>query len=216
MSEMVRYTVYLIAVAVSFLMYAAMGKWNGFSVKKGGKEKYYFLLLPAALALLAVLFVFRGENVSIFRQWKELCAVGLLWVIACIDVREHLIPNRYLLLGLGMRTAVFAVEAVTDMEMAVDSLILEGIGCLLLLTFCMLLRILSRKGLGMGDVKLFALLPLFLGLLNGVRTLLYAMVIIFIQSCVCLLSKKKSKEDVLPFAPAIAGGAWLAILISVA
>lgn len=104
-----------------------------------------------------------------------------------------------------MRGIILIPELCISPMDAVAQFLSELIGCGILLAFCLLVRIVSRKGLGMGDVKLFSILPLFLGALGGMRAMMYSMVIIFVQACFCLITKRKGKKDVLPFAPSIAG-----------
>ena len=119
-----------------------------------------------------------------------------------------------MLLCLGLRGIIFLIEILQNPMDAAAQMIAELIGCGVLLAFSLLIRILSRKGLGMGDVKLFSILPLFLGALGGMRAVIYSMLIIFVQAVFCLITKRKGKKDVLPFAPAIAGGTWIIVILS--
>ena len=66
----------------------------------------------------------------------------------------------------------------------------------------------------MGDIKLFMVLPLLMGMIGGMRTVLYGMVFIFIESIFCLVTRRKGGKDELPLGPALGLGAWLTMLLS--
>lgn len=208
-------TSYLVTIVCSAGLLYTLKKWKNMSWKKMGREKVYFAFLPVMLLLMNSCYIFLAEEPLQYTLWKYIIILGVLWVIAYIDFKEQIIPNKYLLMAIIIRGIIFIIELITDLSGAVTTIIAEGLGSLILLSVCILIRFLSRKGLGMGDVKLFAVLPLFLGLVNGVRAFLYAMIIVFIQACFCLITRKKGKKDVLPFAPAIAAGAWITVFLAV-
>lgn len=214
MEEALRYSTILMAGIMIGAVY-----WTGKKRKESvcleeKRTKLYFYGIFPALLFLSFYLILSPAQIEVTAMWKRICIAAVLWPVAYVDFKKHLIPNTYLLLALGCRVVIFLAEVLQSPMNGLAQLISEIIGSLVLLAFCLLMRLLSRKGLGMGDVKLFAVLPLFLGVLGGMRALLYAMILIFIQSCFCLITKRKGKKDVLPFAPAIEAGVWIVILLS--
>lgn len=79
--------------------------------------------------------------------------------------------------------------------------------------FLFLLVVLSRgAAMGMGDVKLMAVLGLFLGWRNILLTLLLSFILGGIFGVFLLLLKRKGRKDAIPFGPWIALAAVVTIL----
>ena len=212
--ELIRYSTLLIVILACVWIYCEQKRNTEFPAVETKKGKYYFRIMPVILAAMLVYLIWHNRELSVFALWKAGSVLALVWLIAYVDYKVQLIPNRYLLAALIVRGIIFLFELINAPARACTQIISELLGGAMLLAFCFLLRILSRKGMGMGDVKLFSVLPLFLGIWGGFRALIYAMIIIFIQSVVCLITKKKGKSDVIAFGPAIAGGVWIAVFIS--
>lgn len=88
-----------------------------------------------------------------------LLAVGV-WLLV-VDARTHRLPNRIVLPTLGVLFAALVVEAfVTGQPW---SLLRSVAGMLVLGGFYIVLRAMSRGGVGGGDVKLAAVIGLLLG-----------------------------------------------------
>ncbi|MFY9711918.1 MAG: A24 family peptidase [Microbacterium sp.] len=88
-----------------------------------------------------------------------LLGVGV-WLLV-IDVRTHRLPNRIVLPTLAALPALVIIEALLTGQ--VRSLIGAVLGMLILGGFYAALRLVSREGMGGGDVKLAAVIGLVLG-----------------------------------------------------
>ncbi len=88
-----------------------------------------------------------------------------LFVIACrlvvIDIRTHRLPNRIVLPTLAALVVVGGVDAMVTGDST--AMIRAAWGMLILGGFYAALRLLSREGMGGGDVKLAAVIGLTLG-----------------------------------------------------
>ncbi|MDN3444928.1 A24 family peptidase [Microbacterium sp. APC 3901] len=88
-----------------------------------------------------------------------------LFVIACrlvvIDIGTHRLPNRIVLPTLAALVVLGGVDAIVTGEST--AMIRAAGGMLILGGFYAALRLLSREGMGGGDVKLAALIGLVLG-----------------------------------------------------
>ncbi|WP_101844976.1 prepilin peptidase [Zhihengliuella sp. ISTPL4] len=87
-----------------------------------------------------------------------LLAVGVLLIV--IDARTHRLPNRIVLPTLVLLLAMMVVDAVLTADAA--ALIRGLLGSLALGGFYAVLRLLSRSGMGGGDVKLALVIGLLL------------------------------------------------------
>lgn len=88
-----------------------------------------------------------------------------LFAIACrlvaIDIRTHRLPNRIVLPTLAALLVLVVADAIACGESA--AMIRAAFGMLILGGFYAALRLLSREGMGGGDVKLAAVIGLILG-----------------------------------------------------
>ncbi|WP_223627797.1 A24 family peptidase [Microbacterium sp. EST19A] len=81
------------------------------------------------------------------------------WLIV-IDVRTHRLPNRIVLPTLAALIALVVIDAVVTGESG--AMVRALLGMLVLGGFYALLRLISRSGMGGGDVKLAAVIGLVL------------------------------------------------------
>ena len=90
----------------------------------------------------------------------------------------------------------------------VSSVVGGGIG----LVFMSIPLIIYRRGMGMGDVKLGALMGLMIGYPVIVIALLMSVISGGLISIVLLVTKIKSRQDPIPFAPFMAASALVTIV----
>lgn len=93
-------------------------------------------------------------------------------------------------------------------------LLSEGIAAAALLLASMLCRLCAKNSIGYGDMKLFIVMGLMLGL-NGIWGAVFAsLVLSFLLAVFLLVTKKKSRKDVIPFAPAIVLGTFVSVFLT--
>ncbi len=83
-------------------------------------------------------------------------------------------------------------------------------GSLLGFLFLLLLAILSKGGIGGGDIKLMGVLGLVLGFQGAFNTMMIASIIGLIVGIIGMLMKKYTRKTAIPFGPYLALGALIA------
>ncbi|MDI9460957.1 MAG: prepilin peptidase [Saccharofermentanales bacterium] len=152
-------------------------------------------------------------------ELKLLLLLIMLIPIAVVDWQQRIIPNHLLLIAAGVRLLCYVPEILgsgvcsdgkgTAAEYAraglacLGSDLLAGLG---LGGLFLLLAVISRYRLGLGDVKLFALLGFFLGWQEAGTALLYSFAVSFVLALILLISGKKSRQDSIAFAPCVLAG----------
>ena len=115
--------------------------------------------------------------------------------------RERLIPNFLICVLLIARVAFLGCNLISDPEywrsILLYPLIGAGIGGVILAVAMLL----SRKGVGMGDVKLFITIGAYVGSMEIIATLFYTFVVSAVVGIVLLLMKKVKLRDSVPMAP---------------
>ena len=166
-----------------------------------------------ACALLICLFriVYKTSTINQVRLMGLVC---LLFPIAAIDFRKQKIPNQLLIAGLILRTTVLAIEYLFDYKsawaMTKDCLI----GALIIGVFFLVLLLIFKNSIGMGDVKLFALIGFYQGLWGAINSVFFSLLASFVIAIVLLLTKKKTRKDTISFGPTILIGTVIAIGLS--
>ena len=161
-------------------------------------------------ALLFVLTALRfgpSEQLPAF-----LLLAGAAALLTVIDLQHHKLPNRVLVPAIAAGAALLAVAALA--EHAWPALLRAGLGAVALFGVFLVLALISPRSLGMGDVKLAALLGLHLGWLSWNAVVLGAVAGFAAQAVaalVLLAARRVTLRAELPFGPAMLLGAALAI-----
>ncbi len=170
-----------------------------------------FFLINLAIA---VMFIYVYPSNSLVFSLKRFCVLSLLWPLALIDWKTFRIPNRFVLVGLILRVVLVVPELFLDRAYVAGNVVSEIIAAFALALACGLCCICIKNSIGFGDIKLFLIMGLLLGL-NGIwSAILMSLLVAFGGAIFLLLTKKKSKKDVVPFAPAIALGTYLSIILT--
>ncbi len=150
--------------------------------------------------LTGMLFVFSIYETGFHKELMiALSIISLLIIIVVSDVNYMIIPNRILLFFLF----IFSFERIIFPLDPWWSSIVGVIGAFVVL---LLINLISKGGMGGGDVKLFSVLGIILG---WKLTLIAFMVACFsgsIYGLVVILSGKLKKRNPIPFGPFISMG----------
>lgn len=130
---------------------------------------------------------------------------SLFLCLTIIDIYHMILPDKLVIFGAALGLAY----TVLLRRQYVDSLlgILVGGGFFLLIE-----RLSKGRAMGLGDVKLMAVLGMWLGFKNIVLTCGLAFVIGAVVSVVLLVRKKAGAKTMVPFGPFICIGAALSFL----
>lgn len=121
----------------------------------------------------------------------------LMSIIAIIDYRQQIIPNKLLLVGTIVGAVLnLAVDKLSLLEMIIG---LTSGGAVLLV-----IAIISKGGMGGGDVKLAAMLGIYLGWEHTLQTILWAALLAALTGLVLMLAGKANRTTAIPFGPFLA------------
>lgn len=150
--------------------------------------------------------------------WTVTLPAHLAWVtvtaaLVMTDLEHKLIPNRILYPGTGITAALLAAGVLLDG--APGRLGSAAVGAVLCLGGMAMLAALARGAMGMGDVKLVALLGLICGyqsVTTALRAILSGFLIGGVVAVVLLLARRADRRTRIPFAPALVAGAWSCLI----
>lgn len=163
-------------------------------------------IYPLGEALTGLGFALAAWQIGLVSELLvALLFVALLSVITLTDLLYMLIPNKIVLFGLLAGSLLrLWTHPLPLWQHALG--ILVGAGTLYAIAL-LSLWLLNKEGLGGGDIKLFALIGLFLGPKLTLLTLFAAALLGTIIGATALWTGAMKREQPLPFGPFIALGA---------
>jgi leader peptidase (prepilin peptidase)/N-methyltransferase len=151
-------------------------------------------------------------DIAVIVVHLALAGVGI-WLLA-IDARTHRLPNRIVLPALAASLVLVGVDALVTRR--TEALIGALARMLILGGFYVVLRAMSRDGIGGGDVKLAALIGLVLGW-HGWQVLIIGAASAFVLGALYALAlmavKRANRSTRIAFGPWMIIGAVLGIAI---
>ena len=158
-------------------------------------------------------FAFSLHGALVVITHLALAIVGIRLIV--IDARTHRLPNRIVLPTLGAVVLLVVIDAIATGEG--ERMLRSLLGGLLLGGFYALMRVLSRQGVGGGDVKLAAVIGVVLGW-HGWTTLMVGALAAFVlgalYALVLMAMRRANRSTRIAFGPWMIIGAALAIAIS--
>lgn len=143
-------------------------------------------------------------------------AYGILFstllTIALIDYETMRIPNPLIIFGIAVGVIYLMVQALYMKDMMIIVWGIMGLfvgGSIIGMIMIFSLLVFKKEGMGMGDLKLLAMIGLFAGSKNAFFTIFIAIIIGGFYAVILLIRKK---QDMFPFGPFLSTGAVLAIL----
>jgi leader peptidase (prepilin peptidase) / N-methyltransferase len=157
--------------------------------------------LTGALAVAVVLVRHSAHDIAL-----GLVLVGILVPVALIDFEHRIIPNKLTLfgaiaaVGIGLATRPSGVE-----EQLIAGAAAGG--------FLLLFALVYPRGMGMGDVKMAAVLGLFLGRSVGVAMLVAVVAGTFVGAAIMAhVGVERGRKTAVPFGTFLALGGVVAVL----
>lgn len=161
----------------------------------------------------AVMIFFHTEE--ILNRIKMLIALICVAGAACNDYREERIPNIFPL-AMAVSGLVCLTVGYVISQNGARSYIASSLIATVLVASCMsVAALLTKNGIGIGDIKLLSALALLGGMYAVGGTLFFGMLICFLAAIILLISRKKTIKESLPFGPFVFIGYVMSIFASI-
>ena len=215
-------TMLIIVLFINAVVFYLLLKEKGINeIKEDGNpvvSKRFILIYGAAFIVLniaiAIFFMFMYSSNSVIFSLKRFCVLSLLWPIGLIDLKTYRIPNLFILTGLVFRGIFIIPELIFERTYLLGNLISEVIAAVAISLAAFLCSICLKNSIGYGDIKLFIVMGLLLGM-NGIWSAMFmSLIVAFFSAIFLLITKRKGKKDVVPFAPSIMIGTYISVILT--
>ena len=175
----------------------------------GSKVSVRYFLAELFMALVTVACLLRFDlTIACLRNYIFLCC---LFCLSLVDLENYTIPDGCLLIASFAWLISLPLTAMSWKESLLHLLAAVIFGGGLLLLSLVMDRILKKDSLGGGDIKLYIVVGLYLGIAGTLFSLLLACVFGLLFALLRKVIRKDHKEQI-PFGPSIAAAAAVMLL----
>lgn len=160
-------------------------------------------IYPITEFSVGLLFMFAAYEMETNALVISLALISLLTLATITDIHYFIIPNKLLSFFMGL---FIIIRVLHPLDTWYDSLL----GFLISYLLILLLIIISRGGMGAGDMKFLAVIGFLTGTKIALLGFMFAILLGGLYGIYLLIIKRKNKSNYIPFGPFISIG----ILIS--
>lgn len=216
---------YIIAYIVVLVMsLAGIAVINNRYHKEECKNNYQFLIPDTAYLKVLIPFLIgmtaayilcfakkNGMSLEVMIRWSVLLCSSC--VIAFIDIKEHKIPNKIILFLLVARLVFMVYEAIENPDFLNYMIWYPLLGAIVGAILMFIAMVVSRKGIGMGDIKLIFIIGFYVSSYELISTMFLIFFASSVYGIAALAFKKVTLRDVMPLAPFVLVGVMAKYLL---
>lgn len=164
------------------------------------------VMYPLVELLTGLMFIFAFIKFGLtFEFLSAIILITCLMITTFIDLEHQIIPDKVVLPSLAAGLVLNIIFHREDFYNYLLGFALGG-GIIFLIV------VLSRGGMGGGDIKLFATVGMFLGFRLTLLALLLSFVLGSVVGLILIILKLKNMKDAIPFGPFIALASVISML----
>jgi len=179
------------------------------------RDQHRLASAPVLVSATAIMFDLLAWRIGFH---PDLAAYGCLAAagipLAAVDLIEHRLPHSLVLPLYPTLVGLFGLAALLDHDPA--RLLRAVLGMVTLLAFYLVIALLSRGGLGAGDVRLAGVLGLALawhGWMALVSGTVLGLLCAAVSGAILVAVRRATRQTPIPFGPALIAGAFTALLV---
>lgn len=178
--------------------------------KINGKQWCLLVVAAACMTFLSYRLMISGMPVS--EAIGYIATAIVLFAIMIVDWKTYKIPNLFVLALFGIGLGLLLCEFIFYKDEFLFLAIQRIAGLVICVVLFYALSRFTKDGIGMGDVKLIAVMGWMLGFSLTILAVMFSLIICSIVACFLLVLKKKDKNDKIPFGPFLFLG-YISILL---
>lgn len=132
---------------------------------------------------------------------RYISVASVLYSLAVIDWKTYKIPNVFVFGLFGFGSVLLVIEILLCQENMLFLAIEKLSGLFICVVLFYFLSRITKDGIGMGDVKIIAIIGWMMGFSFTILMVMFSLLICSLVACFLLVVKKKNKNDKIPFGP---------------
>lgn len=208
-----KYLVSAFAAVVTAVVMAAVSSWVLKRGKISADKKHVCWWVAGAVIYLAAAFLFEYYGYSLWKKVRYDVLFCALPVLSLTDRKDRRIPNRFLVILVILRLFILAGEIISYPLLWTDFLAHALGGAAGSFLLMMAAWFLSRKKIGLGDVKLLTVMGFYLGFSLNYIILFLSLIFAALWGVWNVWRKKMDVKDTVAFAPFITAGLFTALIL---
>lgn len=208
-------TIVLCAVSL-YLMFRDISKndsWGTDAARIKKTATIYSAIVIAVTVAGAMIHIKSYGGNGIWANIKYISLMCTIWPVAFTDMKTYRIPNPFIIMGIVLRIVILPFEVFLMQDWSWYILINEVISAAALLIAAVICNLLIKNSVGYGDMKLFVVMGLLLGVRGIWNAIFLSLIISFVMSVYLMITKKKNRKDKIAFGPALVIGTYLSICL---
>lgn len=189
----------------NYLQYDELEENYEFNIKNIFEINKYNILSFIQILILGIFgyCMFMDQGLDMVALYKYLIVITIVFIMVIIDIKKKIIPNKLclILLIVILLFNIYQILLQIDNAKVFALSFLVGGGIAFIIFFISML--ISRGGIGAGDVKLVTLIGLCVGSASVMNVVFYMLLASFFYSVVMLILRKVKLKDYIPMAPFI-------------
>jgi len=180
-------------------------------IKKQSKMVVYAAIL---IIISYVWFIACALELSLFSMLRFVLLIAFSYTAMLFDLRQKRIPNTLVLGMFGGWLLLIIPKLYLDSQAGIWLLADSMLGLLLGGGVFLAVYLVSRKGLGGGDVKFMAAAGLYLGFSKTIPAILYGTILAALVGLILIAFKRIKRKDTMPLAPFLFVGIMITVFTS--
>lgn len=177
------------------------------------KKKMTLCLITLVGSVFVLMYSLYFIESSFLKSFMNAEVAIWLSMLAYIDDKERIIPNELILMGIIFWTILTLIEIFVAHTSWRQIMFFSLIGAGVCGGVLLIIALIVKSALGMGDVKMFFVIGLLYGMTNTYSILLFSVIAMAIVSVVLLVRKKVTYKTAIPMAPYVAVGFFINVLV---
>ena len=177
-------------------------------------KKYPIIQFIGIPIIGAALIIIMARQIDLFAILRFELLIIFGYIAAILDLKAKRIPNTLVLAMFVSWVLIMTPKLFVDTDEAIRLLIDSIVGLATGGGIFLLMYVISRKGLGGGDVKFMAATGLYIGFSGALTVMLCGTILAALTGLALILLKKIGRKDSIPLAPFLYAGILITLFLS--
>ncbi len=182
---------------------------------KGEPHRRFLIIVLCFIFATLCGYVASVNTSSLLYFLKVMLTFNVLACVFITDIELKVIPNMCSLVLIVARIITILIEFIWIKEYANEWLKNSIIALIVSFIFLIVISLISKGGIGEGDIKLLSSIGFLCGIRAGFYTLFFAFFTCAIVSTVLIISRKKQHKDTISLGPFIWLGFGITVLLTI-